>query len=600
MPRLGYRPELRARGGLVGALLGASLALATVFAGAPAGASNQNVTFTLTPVAFGSVVIGTSTTGQTIVTNTTAQNLYFISANPSNNSTGAEFHASAGSCVGALAPTASCDVAVVFAPNQARLRASTLTVRFGEKNAKGAINAAAAFQTSLLGTGVKPTFVLSGANAGSVTIHHNGTATATVTNNSIIPLSLHGLHLQGVAHNDFSISAVTCPSQLLPGGSCNIVVNFKPYRTGSASVTLTVSMLLHGTKGSLVVEQSTISGNGVLVGGKTAAFSLSPVSFGSVTDGTSATGSSVFTNTSLVNESLLKTWLKSSPPAFSITGNNCPASIAPAASCEIDLAYAPAYPVTQNGTLAAQVSFVNAKHVTVTAGAQTSLTGSGLAPTFSVSTPSFPNTTVGATSDAAVTVTNTSLVPLSYDHAGFQGASGSSWSLQGSTCAGAIAPAGSCTLEIAFSPRGQGVVSETLNVVLDLTVRAHTTSVNAQTILSGQGSLPTFTVGAPTLAATPKGVAVTGLAAVTNTSNVSLSYKGASFSGTNAGDFKVIGSTCTALLAPTSTCDLTVQFEPSASAPGTENATLRVAVDIAGTSPTISTSVSQAVSGTES
>jgi len=600
MPRLGNRPEIRARGGLLGALLGATLAAATVLAGAPAGASNQNVTFTLTPVAFGSVVIGTSTTGQTIVTNTTAQNLYYISATPSANNVGAEFHASAGTCTGALAAGASCDVAVVFAPNQARLRASTLTVRFGEKNAKGVINAAASYQTSLLGTGVKPTFLLAGGSAGSITLHQTGTADATITNNSIVPLTLHAAHLQGVAHNDFSLAATTCPTPVLPGGSCDIVVNFKPYRTGAATATLTVAMLLQGSRGSLVVDQTTMSGNGVLVGGKTAALSLSPVSFGTVTDGTSATGSAVLTNTSLFNESLAKTWLKNSPGAFAITGNNCSSPIAPGASCEINVSYTPAFAVTQNATLAAQVSFVNAKHVTVTAGAQTSLTGTGLAPTFSVSTPTFPATTVGSTSDGTVTVTNNSLVPLSYDRVGFQGASATSWSLANSACAGAIAPGASCTLQIAFSPRGQGTVSETLNVVLDLTVRTHVLHVNAQGVLTGQGVLPTFTVGAPTLAATPKGVAVTGIAVVTNTSNVSLSYDSSGFSGTNAGDFKVTGSTCTGLLAPAATCDLTVQFEPSVAAPGTESATMRVTVDIAGTTPLISTSVSQAVSGQES
>src|SRR5271170_7427322 len=124
MQRVGNRPVSRAGIGRAGALVGALLAVATMFVAAPAGASSQNVTFRLTPISFGTVVIGTSNTGQTVVTNTTGANLYYVSASPSPDNTGAEYHASAGTCTGVLAPAATCDVSVVFAPNQNGLRVS--------------------------------------------------------------------------------------------------------------------------------------------------------------------------------------------------------------------------------------------------------------------------------------------------------------------------------------------------------------------------------------------------------------------------------------------------------------------------------------------
>src|SRR5258708_2711748 len=106
MPRMGNRPASRARGGRAGALLGALLAVATVFVAAPAGAVSQDVHFTLTPIYFGSVVVGTSTTQSSIVTNKSAFPLYFISASPGTGSS-AEYHASKGTCTGALAPQAT-------------------------------------------------------------------------------------------------------------------------------------------------------------------------------------------------------------------------------------------------------------------------------------------------------------------------------------------------------------------------------------------------------------------------------------------------------------------------------------------------------------
>ena len=601
MPRMGNRSGNRAWGARAGGVLAALLAVATVFASAPAGASNQSVTFTLTPVSFGSVVIGTSTTGQSIVTNTTGAPVYFISASPSVKSIGAEFHASMGSCTGALATGASCDLSVVFAPNAKGLRASTLSARFGVKNAKGAIIAAATFTTSLRGRGLPPTFTLSGASAGNVVIGQIGTGQAMITNTSIIPLTLRGYHLVGTAHSDFAITANTCPSPLLPGGTCGIDFTFRPHHLGAASATLQASMLLAGTKASIVVRQATISGSGVLKGTLSPPFELSSLDFGTVTVGTTATGSVVLTNTSLHNETFSKDSIKGDfAGAYAVTGNSCPTPIAPATSCDLTVTYSPAGAVTHNATLVVQVTHVNAKLVTVTSTAQTSLTGRGDNPDFTLSASPFPSTTVGATNDGLVTVTNSSLVPLNYSGVSFQGANQSSWALAGSACVGPIAPSGTCTLNIAFSPRSQGTLSVTLQVQLNLVVRGHVSNVARRTALVGQGVLPTFTVGAPSFVATPMGVAVSALSAVTNTSSVSLSYDGYQLSGTNAADFAVTGSTCSGLLAPGASCDLTVQFTPSIGSPGTESATLKVIENIAGTVPTISTSLSQPISGQES
>ena len=600
MFRMGIRSTTRTRTARFGGALGALLAAATVFAVAPAGASSQDVHFSLTPIFYGSVILGTSTTGQSIVTNNSAFPLYYISASPSG-AKGAEFHASQGTCTGALAPGAQCDVAVAFKPNAKGLRASTLTVRFGEHNAKGKVTRAASKDTALRGRGTPPTFTLSDANAGNVALKQIGTESATITNTSTVPLTLRGAHLSNVVTNDFRISATTCPSPVLPGGSCGIVVTFRPHRLGSASATLTASMLVQGTKASLVARQASVRGTGTTVSGKTPPFELSSLDFGQVTVGTTASGSVVLTNTSAKNETFSSDAIQSdSSGAYAVTGNNCPTPINPGSSCSFAITYSPAAAVTHNATFVARVTFLNAHGVSVKVGEQTSLTGRGVNPDFTLASSVFPSTTVGATSDGTETITNTSLVPLTYSSTSFQGADPASWSQVGNACVGPIAPAASCNLEIAFSPRNQGTLSITIQVTLDLTVRSHTQYVSRRDALVGHATLPKITLGAPTLPATPKGVAVTGQATLTNSSNVSLSYDGFAVSGANPGDFTVTGTTCSGLIAPAGTCDLTVQFKPSVSSPGTEHAQLKVIVAVAGISPTITTSDNVQLTGTES
>lgn len=593
----------RTRGSRTALLLGAALTAASIFVGgAPVGAASQKVLFSLTPAYFGKVVIGTSTSGESIVTNNSAAPLYFISASPSNDSTGAEFHATRGTCRGPLAIGASCDVDIVFAPNAAGLRASTLTVKFGEKNVKGKFVAQAAFHTALQGRGVKPSFTLAGGSAGSIVVGQIGTAYAMLTNTSPVPLTIKSVGLQGVVDNDFAVKSDTCPSPVLPEGSCDIVLVFRPHHVGSASVTVTVAMHLKGTTGTLLAKQATITGSGVRSGSASPAFTLSPIDFGTVTVGTTAQGEAVLTNTSSFAETFdTASLLDNSTGAYSIAGNDCSGSIASGGNCEITIDYAPAGNVTRNSTLVASVTFVSAKAKSVTKSVQTSLTGRGVNPDFSLQASSFPATSIGASSAGTVTVTNNSLVPLSFAGHSFQGANESSWAFGGSACVNPIQPSQSCALDITFKPLGQGTLSVTFQADLQLTVRSHTTDVLRRVALSGVGVLPTFGLSTPSLASTPKGVAVTGQVEVTNTSNVSLTYSSASFlSGADSSDFAVVSTTCSGAIAPTSDCDIVVKFTPSASSPGSESATLKAIFNIDGTPGPVTTSNTVVVSGTES
>jgi hypothetical protein len=442
---------------------------------------------------------------------------------------------------------------------------------------------------------------LSGANAGNVMIGETGAVEASITNTSYMPLTVHSWSLDGVVNHNFAVTSNACPSALQPGATCGLELTFRPHRTGPASVTLTVKMIVAGTKASLVARQSTIRGTGTLSSGKPTPFELSSLDFGTVTVGTTATGFVVLTNTGKHNETFVKDSISNNDSnAYALTGNNCPTPIVPGASCDLTVTYSPATAVTHNSTLNAQVSYVNSKLAVVTVAEHTSLTGKGINPTFSLSADKFALTTVGTTTDGLVTITNTSLVSLNFDTAAFEGADQASWSILGNACSSPILAGASCSVDVAFSPRGQGAFAITLDVTLDQTVRGHKSFIVRRIALVGHGQLPTFKISVPTLPSTPKGVPVSGTVTLTNTSSANLSLNGYGVFGPNAADFTLTGSTCSGLIAPAGTCDLTIQFKPSVSSPGTEHATLKVIMNIAGTSPLVTTAKNAAVSGTES
>ena len=266
-----------------------------------------------------------------------------------------------------------------------------------------------------------------------------GTAYAMLTNTSPVPLTISRLGPQGVVDNDFAVKSDTCPSPVLPEGSCDIVLVFRPHHVGSASVTVTVAMHLKGTTGTLLAKQATITGSGVRSGNASPAFTLSPIDFGTVTVGTTATGSGRAHQHVLVRRDVRQgTAPRQRTGAYSIAGNDCTVRSHLAATVRSRSLRACGHRDAQLD-LVASVTFVNAK----ASGDQERPDEphrTGVNPDFSLQASSFPATSIGASSEGTVTVTNNSLVPLSFAGHSFQGANESSWAFGGSACVNPIAP----------------------------------------------------------------------------------------------------------------------------------------------------------------
>jgi hypothetical protein len=562
------------------ALIGALSVLGMAVVATPSSAASLVVQFTLKPVYFGTVTEGTTANGQSHLVNNSVKAIYFIKATPNASNTTAEYHASVGTCAGPIAPGHGCNIRVTFTPRNTLLRASTIFVTMAILTPKGLVNVESTVGANVRGYGVRPSFTLSGANEGSVNVGSVGTAAATITNNSLVGLDLVKSSMVTSLTGTWSIAANACPAVLNPGASCDIVVAFSPHVTGIVSATLAIQMHIDGTK-ILVYAKSTIVGDGVPKGGRSAIFTLTPIAFGKVTVGAAATGDVVFTNTATTGtESLTGDSITSNPSgSFSIIGSNCTSPLSSGQSCDIEVSFAPTGGTLFNSTLVANISRTVGTTTTAHVG-YAGLNGHGIAPTFSLAASSYPSTTVGSSNDGQVVVTNTSLVPLTFHSAGLVGSDVSSWQLNSTACALTLAPSASCSLDLVFAPQHQGTLAVTLNVTEQFGSVPHVHLVLAQASPKAVAVLPTFTVSSPSFLSVVAGSSSSANAVVTNSSVVSLTFSSATVGGTDAGDFSVTGNSCVGQILPGASCNIMVKFAPTEHVAQTDTANLHTTLGV--------------------
>jgi hypothetical protein len=131
--------------------------------------------------------------------------------------------------------------------------------------------------------------------------------------------------------------------------------------------------------------------------------------------------------------------------------NNCSGPMAPAASCTIQVSFAPP---TVVATAAGSIT------ITDNAGTQTvTLSGSGSAPvTFSPTSLSFGNVVQGTSSTRRITLTNRLNTTLTVSAVGVSGP----FAVASNTCGATIGAGANCTVGVTFSPTATGPVTGTL------------------------------------------------------------------------------------------------------------------------------------------
>ena len=356
--------------------------------------------------------------------------------------------------------------------------------------------------------------------------------TITVSNFGGSPLS--GLT---VSATGAFLQTNNCPTILLAGSSCTVSVTFTPPAAGPTTGTLDVS----DDSGNLGPTQ-VLTLNGM---GTTPAASATPatLSFSPQVVGTTSTKSITLKSTG--TGPLQVSNVVATPP-FSQT-NNCSGSIAPGASCTIQISFTP----TVAGSASETVTIKD------NAGSQTiGVSGSGIAPvTLSSAKLNFGSVAVGNTSPAqVVALTNHQKAGLTFTSII---AAGAGFAVAGDTCGAGIAALATCAVSVTFSPTATGSVAGTLTFTDSATNSPQVVSLAGKGITPVAPSTGSLSFGNVTVGTTSPAKTVT----LVNSQNLTLTF----MSITSSAGFGLASNTCGASIAAGAKCTVGVTFSPTAS-----------------------------------
>ncbi|HLJ18379.1 MAG TPA: choice-of-anchor D domain-containing protein [Bryobacteraceae bacterium] len=368
---------------------------------------------------------------------------------------------------------------------------------------------------------------------GNALIGIGASQTLTLQNTSSQTITLNSVTASPAV---FSIGTNTCPTMLLSGASCTVVVVFLPTVEGSASGLVTIN---HTGMGS--PQLVPISGAGSAPLGATPEI----LNFGDQQMGT--TGVPFFESLRNFGASPVTISSASASGDFRISSPGCtlPAQLNQFLSCAFGLTFTPSALGTRTGTLTVVASDLSTPH-------SIQLVGNGVSAGLEISPASldFGNVAAGSAS-AAQTLT---ISDISGGAISLQSISVPPPFQQTNNCGSTLALGGSCAVQISFSPSLIGSASGALSVQNGSDGHLYTGA------LSGTGTGAPIKVSAGNLLFDNRTIGTTSPArtfTVTNqlASAISISYL-------LSGDFMET-DTCGFSLASAGTCTVSVSFRPT-------------------------------------
>lgn len=258
---------------------------------------------------------------------------------------------------------------------------------------------------------------------------------------------------------------------------------------------------------------------------------------------------------------------------FSVDESGCPSTLAPQKSCRVSVTFTPQSAGTVVGRLRAELGDGTAVS---TAG----LTGTSVqgAVSWSASLLNFSNSVIGVkSSPKKAVVTNTGQGTMTIVSLNVLG--DPAFSMESSTCSGALAPKASCDVIITSTPPDKLVRTASLELKVQdgapatSHIQLYLTSMVQKAALTATPTPLVF----PTVTA---GTSNTMTLTLRSTGNLPVSIAGFGLQGPQAVEYAVTNpSACTGALAPGAACDLLVRVTPSGA--GSRTAQLLVKSDLA-------------------
>jgi hypothetical protein len=320
------------------------------------------------------------------------------------------------------------------------------------------------------------------------------------------------------------------------------------------------------------------------------AIDQSALTFGSAAVGTPGDEKAVkITNNGRADLHLDRAYLAGSDPgSFSLSDDPCDGTVlAPGAGCTVKVRFTP----ERTGSLSASLNVADDAH---NDGYQSvALSGSGVAagaPGADVSPTAlaFGTVVAGSPKSLPVKVTNSGDADLVVQAAAVAGPAAADYAVTATTC-DKVAPGASCTVTVQFAPTATGSRAATLEIP------HNAAGAKASVPLSGTGAGSTFALSPSPVSfgtvnrASTKGQTVT----VKNSGTVAFRVTAARVSADAGSAFSVPGGqACVGTtLAPGKTCNLTVNFRPSAAQAYTAN------LDVAGDASSLPATVTARLTG---
>lgn len=453
-----------------------------------------------------------------------------------------------------LAPGESCAVPITFVPATASML--TASVQVSIENPAGPTKAPLKSTVAALsGTGVTatPEFVVPTLSPFG-TLPQSGepvTYVMGLQNSGKAAFNIKRLTVQG-ANPTMSVSDYgTCAegSELAPGLSCEFTVTASVTDFIARTENLYLEYFLSGSNQSTSVKTKTISVRAgfaqVVAEPYALEFTDAPLNQNSVQSIT------------VVNYGTIAASIQGISGTSGVSlSSDCAATLAPKASCIVNVTVAPSAlgPISESVSIATSSNLGLNNEVLTGPGVQViPVTGTVKdTRTFDVSASvlNFGGVPVGSSTTRSLSVLNISNAPLTITNVGVQGTNGYSAS---HNCT--EVPAGdSCTVTVTFAPAAAGSALSTLTVTDGL-------STNRTVSLTGVGLAAAITVSSQAL---DFGNVAVGSTAVQSLTVTNVGTYEAPLSWAAPSNFTQTGGSCAATLHPAASCTLEVTFSPTA------------------------------------
>jgi hypothetical protein len=433
------------------------------------------VGFLPTSVDFGTVVVNTTSTAQTV----TLTNNQGVALNITGISASGDYSLTH-NCSSSLAAGQSCNISVSFHPTTAGAVPGALTVSTDASlgaQPVGLTGSGSGSATSKVD--LSPASLAFGNHEAGAT---SGGKTVTLTNTGNTSLSIQSI----------SVSS-TCGTLVSAGGSCSITVKFQP-SADFANVDYPGAITIIDSDATSP-QVAGLSGTGVQ---PISAFPAA-MDFGTIDPNTTATDQSVtITNNHNAAEDVSIT----TSGHFDLSSNGCTQSLAPGVHCEAKVGFTSAYQEGVNsGAMTLSGSSAGFLRPTVV-GLSACATRVAVSPrNFN-----FGAVPAGTTSDPATTTIVNTGSDLNISGISVTGTDSGDFVISNNTCGSTLPSDGSCTLEITYKPQASGSRTAALNISDD-----GACSPQQETLTGGSSAGP-FTIfvnnesGGGTITSIPAGI----------------------------------------------------------------------------------------------